>query len=335
MSKRFQYCLLLCSLSCSMAVAQNKIPDRLKVFIDCSNTPCDMTFIRTEINLVDFMLDQQAADVHILITEQNTGGGGSQFQFILFGQNAFNKSGDTIRFNSDPNATDFEIREQFISYLKMGLAPFVAKTKSAKDISIEMKSKDHVLTNNPDSLLVAKKDPWNYWVYRIGVNGSINADEVYKSSSFSGNFSATRITEYLKTGFDITGGKNKSTFEYEDANGTKEKFINKNNNYSFWHYLVKGINHHWSWGYEIIFSRETFSNNKNRSLLRTGIEYNIFPYKEVNTKRFTISYVADIRRNIYIDTTLYDKTKETLLGHSIKTNLSFNQKWGIVAFGTE
>jgi len=58
---------------------------RLKVFIDC-NRGCDMNFIRTEINIVDFLLDRQAADVHVLITEQETGGGGTQFQFIFFGR---------------------------------------------------------------------------------------------------------------------------------------------------------------------------------------------------------------------------------------------------------
>jgi hypothetical protein len=47
---------------------------------------CDQNFIKTEINIVDFLLDNQAADLHILITEQETGGGGSQFQLIFFGK---------------------------------------------------------------------------------------------------------------------------------------------------------------------------------------------------------------------------------------------------------
>ncbi|HRG94506.1 MAG TPA: hypothetical protein PLZ10_16225, partial [Chitinophagaceae bacterium] len=58
--------------------SQNNYPDRLKVFIDCQSG-CDMTFIRSEINIVDFLLDRVAADVHVLITEQDTGGGGEQF----------------------------------------------------------------------------------------------------------------------------------------------------------------------------------------------------------------------------------------------------------------
>ncbi|MEK7225289.1 MAG: hypothetical protein AAB221_06370, partial [Bacteroidota bacterium] len=93
------------------APAQNNtiIQERLKVYIDCQSG-CDMTFIRSEINLVDFLLDRQAADVHVLITDQNTGGGGDEYQLIFFGQNQFRLFKDTLRFINDPNATDFEER---------------------------------------------------------------------------------------------------------------------------------------------------------------------------------------------------------------------------------
>ncbi|HEY5773615.1 MAG TPA: hypothetical protein VIS75_13340, partial [Chitinophagaceae bacterium] len=114
---------------------------RLKVFIDCSNTWCDHTFIKTEINIVDFLLDNQAADLHILITEQETGGGGDQFQLIFFGQNRLKQMTDTMRFNTDPNATDFEERDMLIKYLKLGLTRYIIKVGGGSDIAIEMKTK--------------------------------------------------------------------------------------------------------------------------------------------------------------------------------------------------
>jgi len=45
-----------------------------KVFIDCDH--CDIDYIRTEITFVNYVWDRQEADVHILITTQDTGGGG-------------------------------------------------------------------------------------------------------------------------------------------------------------------------------------------------------------------------------------------------------------------
>lgn len=293
-----------------------------------------MTFIRSEINLVDFLLDRQAADVHVLITDQNTGSGGDEYQLIFFGQNQFKNISDTLHFVNDANATDFEERDLLIKYLKLGLAPYIARTKMAKEVQIQMKSDKSGISTNKNAVVV-KKDPWNYWVFRMGLNGSMNVDEVYKESQFNGNLSANRITEEIKLGFELSGGKNKSDFEYTDDIGNITKYTNKNNNYEFSHYLIKSINQHWSWGYETNASRSTFSNNKFRSLFRTAVEYNIFPYKLVNTKSFRIIYVADVRRNIYIDTTLYDKTKETLAGHGLEAKLSVNQKWGTVSFGTE
>src|SRR4030095_3320498 len=148
---------------------------RLKVFIDCNNTWCDQNFIKTEINIVDFLLDNQAADLHILITEQETGGGGSQFQLIFFGQNRFKQMTDTLRFNTDPIATDFEERDLLIKYLKLGLTPYIVKAGNGNDIAIEMKTKTDEKKKDTST---TNKDPWNYWVFRAGANGYMNADEV-------------------------------------------------------------------------------------------------------------------------------------------------------------
>ena len=313
--------------------AQNnpQSPHRLKVFIDCSNTWCDHTFIRTEINIVDFLLDNQAADLHILITEQSTGSGGSQYQLIFFGQNRFKQMTDTLRFNTDPNATDFEERDMLIKYLKLGLTRYIIAAGNGNDIAIEMKRKEDEKKKDTSA---TTKDPWNYWVFRMGANGYISADEVYKTSRLGGNLAANRVTEELKVGFEMYGGKNRDSYYLEDST-SKEKIVNKNEDYSFQHYLIKSISDHWSYGYEATYSRNTFSNNKGRIFFRTGVEYDIFPYKEVNTKFFTLSYTVDVRRNSYFDTTLFDKIKETLFGHTVEANLSFKQKWGTIEFGVD
>lgn len=332
MRKSFLVLLLIHLIVVASAQSINSQNQRLKVFIDCSNAWCDNTFIRSEITLVDFMLDRQAADVHVLITEQSTGGGGNQFQLIFFGQNGFKQMTDTLRFNTPANATNFEERNLLIQYLKLGLVPYITRTVAGKDVVIDMKKKEDDDKTISSTL---PKDPWNYWVFRVGVNGNVSADEVYKSSSFNGNLSANRVTEELKTAFEINGGKNKSTYQLESDSGASEKLIIKNDEYSFSHYLVKSINNHWSYGYEVIYSRSSFSNNKNRIIFNTGVEYDIFPYKQVNTRFFTLAYTVDARRNSYFDTTLYEKTHEILFGHGFQSKLSVNQKWGTLSFGLE
>ncbi len=331
MRKPFLLIALLYSAIHINAQTNSQSHPRLRVFIDCSNTWCDQNFIKTEINIVDFLLDNQAADLHVLITEQETGGGGSQFQLIFFGQNRFRQMTDTLRFNTDPVATEFEERDLLIKYLKLGLTPYIVKAGNAKDITIEMKTKTDEKKKDSST---TTKDPWNYWVFRAGANGYMNADEVYKSSRVAANFAANRVTEELKVGFEAYGGKNRDSYYLEDSTG-KQKIVNKNEDYNFQHYLIKSITDHWSYGYQVELSRSSFSNNKGRLLFRTGFEYNIYPYKEVNTKFFTLSYTVDVRRNSYFDTTLYDKLRETLYGQSVEANLSFRQKWGTIEFGID
>lgn len=315
------------------ASAQNdtKTTGNLKVFIDCSNTWCDMTFIRSEINIVDFLLDRIAADVHVLVTEQNTGSGGDNYQLIFFGQNRFKNMKDTLQFNTDPNATDFEERDLLIKYIKLGLTAFVAKTDAAKDVEISFK-KPESASGKKDSANKITKDPWNYWVFRVGVNGNFNADAVYKDQRLGANFSADRTTEELKVSFRISGSKTKSVYEYEDSSGT-QKIINNNHDLGFYHSLVKSINSHWSYGYEANYNQSSFSNNKGRVYFRAAVEYDIFPYKEVNNRFFTFSYGLTLRNNQYYDSTIYNKTKETLAGQRADVNITFNQKWGTSSIG--
>jgi hypothetical protein len=323
--KKMSVLLVVLLIASTVSFAQQSMPPKLKVFIDCSNTWCDMQYIRSAINIVDFLLDNTAADVHVLITSQSTGSGGDQYQLIFFGQNYFKNQTDTLRFSTDPNATEFEERELLLKYLKTGLVPFIAKTGAGKHIEISLKTKDTTVAGTTNA--GNTKDPWNAWVIRIGADGNINADANYKNANYSGNFSANRITDKLKTGIAVSWGKNKSTFEYEE-NGTIEKYVVNNHNWSINQYLVKSINTHWSGSYELKYNQNTFSNNKGRVLLRAAVEYNIFPYEEVNTKSFTLSYGLTARRNYYYDTTIYDKTKETLYGHRATAYLSLNQKWG-------
>ena len=317
--------LVVVTLNPGGLLAQQNIPLKLKVFIDCNSTWCDMQYIRSEINIVDFLLDNAASDVHVLITSRGTGSGGEQYQLIFFGQRHFKSQTDTLQFSSDANSTEFERRDMLLKYLKTGLVPFISKTGALKNMEIRLKTTDTSGTGIPDSSVI--KDPWNYWVLRVGVDGNINGDANYKNTSYSGNFSANRITDKLKIGMGVNWNKSKAAFNY-DNNGVAENFVVNNHNWSINQYLVKSINDHWSWAYEVKFSQNTFSNNKGRGYMRVAAEYNIFPYKEVNTKLFTVSYGLTARKNNYYDTTIYNKINETLYGHKADAYVSLNQKWG-------
>ena len=314
----------------SLSQNDDKQNERLRVFIDCSNTRCDQAFIKTEINIVDFLLDRLSADVHILITSRNTGGGGRRYQMIFYGQNRFNMFRDTINYSMEANTTEAESRELLVQYLKLGLVPFITKTGLVSGVTIGMKQ-DAIPGKQPSGE-EGKKDPWNYWVITLRTDGNISGEKVYKSYGYNGNLSVSRITEELKVGFTVYGSNNSSTYTFEN-DSSLEKFIAKNSYYGLQHYFVKSINKHWSAGYESIFNNNTFSNFKRQLYIRSAVEYNIFPYQEINNRFLTFSYGIITRFNRYYDTTLYDQLKETLFAHSFRVSLALIKKWGTIHSG--
>lgn len=310
--------------ACCVSHAQST--KKLQVFIDCSNTWCDEQFIRTEINVVDFLLDRLAADVHLLITRTNNGAGGSQYQLIVYGQGELKSHRDTIKFEIPPVSTDFEIRDQIVKHIKRGLTPLVLKTDYADHVQIKMKLNGDTATKTQTT------DRWNYWVYRISTNGDMSSDQNYQTSRIRGRLSANRTTDVYKTEFSTYGSSNRSVYEYED-NGALQKVSVDNTEFGLYHYLAKSLNEHWSLGYETGYNNNTFANNKSRVFFRAALEFNIFPYKDFNNKLLTISYGPDVRRNRYYDTTIFQQTEEVLWGHTLMVSTSYNQKWGSLRSG--
>jgi hypothetical protein len=329
------YLSFIALLFTTVALSQADQPARLKIFLDC-RMDCDEIYIRTEMKYIDFVTSRTAADVHILINSQENGSGGRNVAFNFYGQNAYRNRSNTLVFIQPPNATNNEIRFQLVKRLRLGLVPFFTKPVAEK-ILAEPDTVKNVITYQSEMIndstgAAQTNDKWNYWVFKTGIDGSYNADENYKSSSLSANGSANRTTDKLRVNFSMYVNDNHSDYRYEN-NGVVSNYSVRNNSYGFGHFLIKSISEHWSLGYETGYSRSTFSNNKNRIFFGPGIEYAIFPYKQVNTKFLTISYNLEARHNDYFDTTIYDKLSEMLYSHKLQARLSLNQKWGYVNTG--
>ncbi len=312
--------------SCVLVDAQEaEKSKRIKLFLDCNTVWCDETYIRTEINLVDFVFDRVAADVHVLTTAQPLGNGGRKYQMIFYGQHAFAKLRDTLSFSMLPLATEVEIREKLLTYLKLGLVPYITKSSMVQHVTLTMKRDETDLNRT-----VEEKDNWNYWVFRLGANGSISADQNYVSTNLNSNFSFNRTTEENRIEFRFSAGKNQTIFKFENDEGEEERFTVSNTNFNIRHLMVWSLTDHWSYGYYLFHRNNTFSNYQNSVRFIPGIEYNIFPYKEVNTKYLAFGYGLEVTHNNYYEETIYNQLDETLLGHSARVVSSINQKWGTV-----
>ncbi len=297
---------------------------KLKVYIDC-RVGCDFNFLKTEINLVDFVRERSAADVHLLLTGRRVGGGGFKYQINFYGQNKYEAYRDTLIFDTPPNATDAAVRILLGQYIMLGISPLVAKTPYAESVLVSMK--DNLSSDSSVQLPFITTDKWNYWVFRVSASGQLNADQVYHSHVLSSDLSANRTTNKLKLEFYASGDLRKSVYTYDSDTATTTYDV-KNSNYQLYHNLVRSFSSHWSYGYQTSYSNNTFNNIQRKFFFSPAIEFNVYNYKDVNNRFFVIRYGLDVNTTQYYDTTIYNKIKETLYGHRFSAAITLNRKWG-------
>jgi hypothetical protein len=284
--------------------------DALNVFMNASD------YFRKEIPYVNYVRDIKDAGVYILSSVQGTGSGGQKFTYFLVGQNGNAGMRDTLSFVTSPDETQDETRIKEVNTLKMGLMRYVAKTPLAKYMKISF--------TEPLSETVSN-DKWDSWVFRTSMNGFLDGQQLTKSTQLFGNISANRITKEWKINSSINYNYGKDVFDTTGGSITSEN-ISKSANIL----IVKSITEHWSYGGSASFGTSTFNNQKMLFSTMPGIEYDIFPYSESTRRQLRLLYRIGYNYVTYIDTTIYDKTKETLWQHSFTAAYEVIQKWGSI-----
>lgn len=309
-------CLLTClSLSLYSQDEGSTRDKAVRIYFDCNY--CDTDYIKNELTFVNYVRDRKDAQVHILTTSEYTGAGGEKQTFYFIGQKEYLGQSDTLNFYLKADATDDERRKKQVNLLKLGLVRYVAKTPYAEKLSIQFEEGD-------EDEVVA--DKWNSWFFEINGSAYFNGEQSYKYLNSWSSISAQRITEDLKVELWINYNYNQNTYALGDTT-----IISTNNNKSFNHLLVKSINDHWSFGYNIELGTSLFQNFDFASRVYPAIEYNIFPYSQSNRKQLRILYGAGPRFFNYIDSTIYNKEEELLFGQMLGVGLEFKEKWGSIS----
>jgi hypothetical protein len=296
-----------------------KNTDNIRLYLDCK-TRCDMSFIKTEMNYIDFVSDRFTSNVYVMVTAQTTGSGGQEIMLYFNGQEQFKGMKDTLQFNRSSIGTDGEYRSQLVQYLKLGLTRYLAKTGIASKLNISVaESEDGPLNAK------AKTDPWNYWVMNMRVNGSYEKDDYSKEYSYNTSFDASRTTEKLKVRNRVYYNKSVQEITIDDKDVyTSEEYGAKTN-------LVTSISKHWSYGAGLQFEYSSYSNLKSNFGVKPAIEYSFFPYKESVKKALTLYYDIGPNWVKYIDTPYYGEFapfKDNLMMHSLSLNFGLIQNWG-------
>ena len=293
-------------------------PDPIRMFLDCSYY-CDEQFLRKEITLVDWVHDRKDADVHVLVTTQSTGGGGTEYTLKFIGLGPFASVEQTLKHAAPSTATSDETRKAIAEVLKRGLIRYISESPLASRVTISF-SDPKAGAKGAD----VKRDPWNLWVFQANVGGSFSGEQSTKYRSFRGSASANRTTDNWKLSFSASG--NYSSNKYDLSETETYTSISRNSDLSA--LAVKSLTGHWSAGLIGSAGKSIFLNYDLRSRIAPGLEYDFFPYKESTRRLFTMNYTVGLDHFDYKEITIYEKERETLIDHKLSTSLSLRQPWG-------
>jgi hypothetical protein len=297
--------------------AASTAPPRLRVFLDCYE--CDDTFIRQNVEFIDYVRERAVADLHVLVTTQETGGGGSSWTAKFIGLGRFQGHDHTLTFNTPQTATGDDRRREFMKYFKLGIVAYAGDTPVAPQLDVTWKR-----PADTPAAKAATRDPWNFWVFRLGVNGNLNGEQLSNSKSYRFNFSSNRTTEQWKIQFNANSSVNKNEFKFEGEETIRSRSDNWSTNGS----IVKSLGPKWSVGARANVSHSSFSNTDRSVNVAPGIEFDFFPYSEWSRRGLTVQYTAGATSYKYRELTVYDKLSETVPNHSLNVSLQLRQPWG-------
>jgi hypothetical protein len=291
----------------------------LKVFLDCNE--CDFEFMRQNVSFVDYVRDRNVADVHVLVTTQETGGGGRAWTMKFIGLGRFQNQDRTLTFNTGNTATSDEQRREFARVFKVGVVGYAADSSVLPNLDVSFRNPEAQADKKPT------KDRWNFWVFNVSGGGNLNGEQVNKSQSFRASFSASRTTEKWKVNLSAGRDTRKSTFDIDDDT----RIVSRQNSWNVDGLIVKSLGPKWSLGGRAGVSHSSFSNNDRSDSFNPGIEYDFFPYSESSRRSLTVQYTIGATHYAYREITIFDKMAETVPQQSVNLSLGLRQPWGSVS----
>lgn len=290
----------------------------LRVFLDCNR--CDFDYLRREIPFVNYVRDRKDAELHILVTTQSTGSGGSEYVFKFIGLGRFEQVDDELKYVAAQTGTGDEHRAGYAHVLKLGLVRYVTSTTAADHLRLVYQPGGTAAALPPDPLA----DPWNFWSFRVRGSGSVNGEASNKSRNLSTSVSANRTTEAWKV--NLNGSLNFRTNEFTLSDG--ETLTDASHDHGVGGIVVKSLGGHWAAAGRGRLGSSTFLNQDSASRLGAGIEYNVFPYAESSRRQLIVQLTANVNHFKYLETTVYGKDRETVADAVLLSAFDIRQPWG-------
>ena len=163
----------------------------LRVYLDCRR--CDFDYVRREVPVVDYVRDRMDADVHVLVTQQQTGSGGQEYTLDFLGARRARRACGypDLRFATERHRRRGAGRVH--AHSRPRPRPVHGLCRQPRRRRPGVQGRQRGKREGPPA-----SDPWNLWVMRTRASVQIEGESQTRSTELSGSFSASRTTEDLK-----------------------------------------------------------------------------------------------------------------------------------------
>jgi hypothetical protein len=289
---------------------------QLKVFLDCQD--CFSDFLRTEIEFIDYVRDPKEAEVHILITTAQTGGGGREYTVAFLGRGKFQGVDETLKTVTTSSDPDDIVRRQIATAMRAGLIRYLTREAVPPQLDLEVK------LGTEDERPAVAGDRWNNWVFSVRGSASFDGEESSKDRQLGASVSADRITPDWKITFGFEFDRETEEFDLDEDEPVKVRREERD----FQSSVVKALGEHWSAGVFSEIESSTFQNIKLGLRAAPAVEYNVFPYSMYTRRQLRASYAVGVNDFQYYEITLFGKTEETLPQHELSLTYEQRERWG-------
>lgn len=282
----------------------------------------DFDYLRREVTFVNYVRDRRQSDIHLLITRRRSGSTGNEYTMQFNGRGAFEGMSDTLLYYTRGIESDEEERSGFVKALKRGLFPYINRTRLAENIEIFYEEGE----SDQDNEIM--DDPWDFWVFRVELDGWLSGESQRESFSINSSARAERITEEWKLEFYTSFGYRQDNYNYEDEAFTsisRSKFAKTD--------IIKSAGEHLGIGLFNSYYSSTYRNLEDHLSFLPAIEYSLFPYAESSYREITLAYRIGYEWNNYFEETIYNMWEESIVVHSLNYELEFKQQWGEIDVG--
>ncbi len=297
----------------------------LPVYLDCAARGCDSDRFRQDIPYVNWVREPASADLHVIITSQSAGGGGTQYTIDFIGRNGLADYTDRFQFSAGSTDVEEEVAGGLSNTLALGLVRFVRLAGLGDGLSVAFSRP----SGPPVAGSAVADDPWNAWVFSIRAGADIDREDTQKKSRYNTSASANRTTDLWKVDVNLWANWSRSEFQLSDSS----TFVNETNSWTVSGLVVRSLSDHWSVGLTAGTGTSTRQNQAFRADFAPAIEWNYFPWQDATRRRLVARYSLGVEYFEYEERTVYDRTEETIGRHRLDLSYRSQETWGDARVG--